>query len=86
MAISTDRANGSTSPRRCSGALLWGLWHLPTLPAESRGPEAVIALLGVHALIGVPLAIYWRQSGNLAVPAFTHAMIDAVRNALRVTG
>ena len=30
------------------GSLLWGLWHLPTLPAESRGPEAAIALLGVH--------------------------------------
>ena len=68
------------------GSLLWGLWHLPTLPAESRGPEAVIALLGVHALIGVPLAIYWRHSSNLAVPAFTHAMIDAVRNALDVAG
>ena len=68
------------------GSLLWGLWHLPTLPAESRGPEAVIALLGVHVLIGVPLAIYWRQSGNLAVPAFTHAMIDAVRNAFASRG
>jgi hypothetical protein len=38
----------------------------------------------VHSLIGVPLATYWRQSGNLAVPAFTHALIDAVRNALQV--
>ena len=66
------------------GSILWGLWHLPTLPAGSRGPEAAIALMVVHSLIGVPLAIYWRQSGNLAVPAFTHAMIDAVRNALQI--
>jgi hypothetical protein len=68
------------------GSILWGLWHLPTLPVESRVPEAVIAMLGVHVLIGVPLAIYWRRSGNLAVPAFTHAMIDAVRNALEISG
>jgi len=66
------------------GSLLWGLWHLPALPAGSRGPDAAVALMMVHSLIGVPLAIYWRQSGNLAVPAFTHAMIDAVRNALQL--
>jgi membrane protease YdiL (CAAX protease family) len=68
------------------GSILWGLWHLPTVPAESRTLETAIALMGTHALIGVPLAIYWRQSGNLVVPAFTHAMIDAVRNALRLMG
>jgi membrane protease YdiL (CAAX protease family) len=36
----------------------------------------------IHTLVGVPLAFFWRRSGNLAVPAFTHALIDAVRNAL----
>lgn len=66
------------------GSLLWGLWHLPTLPPASRGPESAIALIVVHCLIGVPLAVYWRRSGNLAIPAFTHAMIDAVRNAMLV--
>jgi hypothetical protein len=64
------------------GSLLWGLWHLPTLPAEARDLNATVSLLVVHALIGVPLAIYWRQSGNLAVPAFTHALIDAVRHMM----
>lgn len=64
------------------GSVLWGLWHLPTFPADARGVDVVIGLVMVHALIGVPLAIAWRRSGNLAVPAFTHAMIDAVRNAL----
>jgi membrane protease YdiL (CAAX protease family) len=39
-------------------------------------------LVFVHTIIGIPLSIYWRKSGNLAVPAFTHAFIDAVRNAL----
>jgi membrane protease YdiL (CAAX protease family) len=39
-------------------------------------------LLIPQVLIGVPLSIYWRRSGNLAVPAFTHAFIDSVRNAL----
>lgn len=66
------------------GSVLWGLWHLPTLPADARGVDVAIGLVVVHSLIGVPLAIYWRRSGNLAVPAFTHAMIDAVRNALRL--
>ncbi len=40
----------------------------------------------VHALIGVPLAIYWRKSGNLAVTAFTHALIDGIRDGLGVMG
>jgi membrane protease YdiL (CAAX protease family) len=59
---------------------LWGLWHLPI----SSGPVATAALrlLVVHVPIGVVLSIFWRRSGNLAVPAFTHAFIDAVRNAL----
>ena len=68
------------------GAMLWGLWHLPLLPVASRRLDAAIALMIVHSLIGFPLAIYWRRSGNLAVPAFTHALIDAVRNALQHMG
>jgi membrane protease YdiL (CAAX protease family) len=68
------------------GAALWGLWHLPVISPEARGFRAAYALTGVHVLIGFSLALYWRKSGNLAVPAFTHAFIDAVRNALRLMG
>ncbi len=63
---------------------LWGLWHLPLTGAT--GAAALLRtgalLVAAHALIGVPLSISWRRSGNLAVPAFTHAFIDAFRNVL----
>jgi membrane protease YdiL (CAAX protease family) len=68
------------------GAALWGLWHLPVVPPEARTIRTACSLVGVHSLIGIPLAVYWRRSGNLVVPAFTHALIDAVRNALRLMG
>jgi membrane protease YdiL (CAAX protease family) len=68
------------------GSALWGVWHLPTLPAESQSLQTALVLAVTHSLIGVPLAIYWRKSGNLAVPAFAHAMIDGVRNGLRLMG
>jgi membrane protease YdiL (CAAX protease family) len=64
---------------------LWGLWHLPTVPANAGGaPLGVIcvSLMLTHTLIGVPLALWYRRSGNLLVPVTTHAFIDAVRNAL----
>jgi membrane protease YdiL (CAAX protease family) len=62
-------------------SILWGLWHYPVVPG-ARLMTIIPQLLILHVLIGVPLSIYWRRSGNLAVPAFTHAFIDAVRNAL----
>ena len=68
------------------GSMLWGLWHLPTLPVADRTLEGACLLMVVHALLGVPLATYWRQSGNLVVPAFTHAMVDAVRDMLVPAG
>jgi membrane protease YdiL (CAAX protease family) len=68
------------------GSALWGVWHLPALPVEARSLVTALALAVTHSLIGVPLAIYWRKSGNLAVPAFTHALIDGVRNGLRIMG
>jgi membrane protease YdiL (CAAX protease family) len=40
----------------------------------------------IHSLIGVPFAVFWRKSGNLVVPAFAHALIDALRTALRLMG
>lgn len=62
---------------------LWGLWHLPVstgLPLPALLPE----LLVVHILLGVPLSMAWRRSGNLAGPALAHAVNDAVRNALMI--
>jgi membrane protease YdiL (CAAX protease family) len=64
---------------------------LPILPAaRSLGAADLVMAVGiiavVHSLIGVPLVIYWRKSGNLAVPAFTHALIDGVRDGLRIMG
>ena len=36
----------------------------------------------VCCVIGVPFSIIWRRSGNLGVTGVTHALVDAVRNAL----
>jgi membrane protease YdiL (CAAX protease family) len=71
------------------GSVLRGVWHLPIVPAATSPGNAlgmVLVVAAMHSLVGVPLAVYWRKSGNLAVPAFTHALIDAVRNRLRVIG
>jgi membrane protease YdiL (CAAX protease family) len=68
---------------------LWGLWHLPLfhglyLPVLHWGqlPDIMAALLVVHIAVGVPLSIWWRRSGNLAVPGTTHALVDTIRNVL----
>lgn len=61
-------------------SVLWGLWHLPIVPRADA--VTAVGLLIVHTAVGVPLSIYWRQSGNLTVPAVTHAVIDGFRNAL----
>jgi membrane protease YdiL (CAAX protease family) len=60
---------------------LWGLWHLPISTGMAL-PLLVAELLTVHILIGVPLSFAWRRTRNLSGPAFAHAAIDAVRNAL----
>jgi len=66
---------------------LWGLWHLPIMPKLNVGLlGTVAALMFVHGLIGVPLSLYWRRSGNLGVPSLAHAWIDAVRDALLDAG
>jgi membrane protease YdiL (CAAX protease family) len=64
------------------GSALWGLWHVPGTAGQLSILIAIPALVVVHCLLGVPLAIFWRRSGNLLVPASAHALSDAVRNAL----
>jgi membrane protease YdiL (CAAX protease family) len=63
---------------------LWGLWHLPTVPFQGIAQLIVLvmALPCIHVATGIFLSMAWRRSGNLAVTAGTHALIDAVRNAL----
>jgi membrane protease YdiL (CAAX protease family) len=62
-------------------SMLWGWWHLPITPGIPV-IEAVFALLALQVPVGVFLSIFWRRSGNLAVPGTTHALIDSWRNAL----
>lgn len=61
----------------------WGLWHLPVV-LGGKVPLAlvVVSLVIVHTMVGVPLTIFWRRTGNLFVPAFAHALADAIRNGL----
>jgi membrane protease YdiL (CAAX protease family) len=59
---------------------MWGWWHLPVVPTSLLG-IGLIAFPITHAILGIPLSLFWRRSGNLLVPAAVHALIDAVRNA-----
>lgn len=63
---------------------LWGVWHLPLVAREPDLylPAQALVLTLTHALVGVPLSLGWRRTGNLAGPALAHALVDAVRNAL----
>ena len=69
-------------------SVLWGLWHWPVVPHDGPASwwQTLLSLVAVHSLLGVPLSLFWRKSGNLAVPAFTHAFIDAVRNGVLAGG
>jgi membrane protease YdiL (CAAX protease family) len=62
----------------------WGLWHLPISGDIDWG--AVLGLLLVHVPYGVCLSLFWRQSGNLWVPVLSHAVGDAIRNAIVFSG
>ena len=62
---------------------LWGIWHLPA--SALRSPHllsTVASLLVAQIIVGVPLSLWWRKSGNLTVNNTTHAVIDAVRAML----
>ena len=62
---------------------LWSLWHLPgqTIPAGQL-LSTVLGLLVAQILVGVPLSLWWRKSGNLVVNNTAHALLEAVRNGL----
>ncbi len=61
---------------------LWGLWHLPITPAEGNPLWFIIIARIVISTWGILLSIFWRRSGNLTVPGFSHAFADAVRDML----
>jgi hypothetical protein len=63
---------------------LWGWWHLPILGERKISSLIALAILMplVHSATGIFLSFGWRRSGNLAVPAVVHALVDAVRNML----
>jgi hypothetical protein len=47
-------------------------------------PALIVQNVFVCCGIGVPFSFFWRRSGNLFVTGSTHALVDAVRNALIV--
>jgi membrane protease YdiL (CAAX protease family) len=63
---------------------LWGLWHLPVAITSSGLAATIGLMLVVHILIGVPMSLAWRRTGNLLVPVIAHALIDAFRNAMMI--
>lgn len=66
---------------------LWGLWHLPGQAiATGRLLSTVVALLAAQILVGVPLSLWWRKSGNLVMNDTAHALLDAIRDGLSGAG
>lgn len=62
-------------------SLLWSWWHLP-LAVNQGVVKSLLTLPIVMVPMGIFLSIYWRRSGNLGVPGFTHALSDSIRNVL----
>ena len=79
--------HGSTpDPDRASalyGSALWGIWHLP-VAFISLGVLTIPYLVVIHAVLGYFFVSSWRRTGNLGAPGITHAVIDALRNAVAV--
>ncbi len=64
-------------------AALWGLWHLPgEALTQPHLLSTVVSLLVSQIIIGLPLSLLWRKSGNLTFPDTTHALLEAVRSIL----
>jgi hypothetical protein len=66
-------------------SVLWGVWHLRrgTLGGRHFLP-ATVGVIAAQILVGVPLSLWWRRSGNLVVTDTTHAFLEAVRSLLGV--
>jgi membrane protease YdiL (CAAX protease family) len=79
--------HGSTpGPDRASalyGSALWGIWHLP-MAFIALGVLTIPYLVIVHTTMGYFMVTAWRRTGNLAAPGVSHAVIDALRNAVAV--
>lgn len=60
----------------------WGVWHLPYVYGTQPLGVLIGQLLIYHCAIGVPLSFARRRSGNLALPAGAHALMDALRDGL----
>lgn len=88
MACSTPHVHHGRATRQWPSALLvsalWGLWHLPIAAAGQSLPVTIARVLAVYCLMGVPMSLAWRRTGNLTVPVIGHALIDAFRNALMI--
>jgi membrane protease YdiL (CAAX protease family) len=65
------------------GSALWGLWHLP-VTFLALGVLTIPYLVFVHTIMGYVMVTAWRRTGNLAAPGVSHAVIDALRNAVAV--
>jgi membrane protease YdiL (CAAX protease family) len=76
----------TTGPDRASalyGSALWGIWHLQ-VAFLALGVLTIPYLVAVHTTMGYFLVTAWRRTGNLAAPGVSHAVIDALRNAVAV--
>lgn len=62
----------------------WGLWQVPLVLGRGHLWMLIPGLLAVLCVLGLPLSIAWRRSGNLFVPGVTHTLIDTVRDALLI--
>lgn len=66
-------------------SVLWGWWHIPifsSFHSVFRNAGMIVGFPLVSLVPGIAFCLFWRRTGNLAVPAFVHALIDAVRNVL----
>lgn len=64
-------------------SVLWGWWHLPVTKGNLHDLFTASLILPInHTVVGFFISLYWRKSGNLLVPGFAHAFIDAIRNAM----
>jgi membrane protease YdiL (CAAX protease family) len=77
----SKKANGLWSAIFIS--CLWGLWHLPLSVNGSKSILFVALGSMTISLWGIILSIFWRRTGNIAVPGFSHAFADAIRDSLK---